>query len=308
MTSNLTAIPASSAAARRGGHAQTVPRVVRTVAEVREALRAAPAPVGLVPTMGALHEGHVSLLERARADCATVVMSLFVNPAQFGEAADLAAYPREEARDVALAAAAGVDVVFAPAVSEIYQPGFATSVVVAGVSEPLEGAARGAAHFRGVATVVAKLLNIVSPQRAYFGQKDAQQALVIQRAVRDLAIATEIVVCPTIRAPDGLALSSRNARLDSRDRERASALWRGLRAAADAIADGEADAAVALRAARAELERAGIEPEYLEIVHPQTLAPLARVEQPALVAVAARVGATRLIDNVIAIPGRPEAT
>ena len=189
---------------------------VRTIAELRERLEDAPRPIGLVPTMGALHEGHLALLERARSANATVVMSLFVNPAQFAPGEDLGAYPRDEARDLELAAAAGVDVVFAPSRREMYPDGFDTSVVVGGVSERLEGAARGAQHFRGVATVVTKLLNIVAPQVAYFGQKDAQQALVIRRLVRDLDIPTAIEVCPTVRAADGLALSSRNAYLRRR--------------------------------------------------------------------------------------------
>jgi pantoate--beta-alanine ligase len=277
--------------------------IVRTIAELRGLLEDAPRPIGLVPTMGALHEGHLALLERARSASATVVMSLFVNPSQFAPGEDLGAYPRDEARDLELAAAAGVDVVFAPSRREIYPDGFDTSVVVGGVSERLEGAARGAEHFRGVATVVTKLLNIVAPQVAYFGQKDAQQALVIRRLVRDLDIPTAIEVCPTVRAADGLALSSRNAYLDAAERERATALWRSLQSAAEMIAAGERDSAAARAAALAELHARGIEPEYLEIVDPETLEPVTQIAGPVLVALAARVGAARLIDNILAEPG-----
>ncbi|HLW96461.1 MAG TPA: pantoate--beta-alanine ligase, partial [Solirubrobacteraceae bacterium] len=199
-------------------HQQATMTRARTIAAVRERLREAERPVGLVPTMGALHDGHLALLRHARAANATVVMSLFVNPAQFAAGEDLAAYPRNEERDERLAAEAGVDVLFAPSAGEMYPDGFATAIEVAGLSEPLEGASRGAAHFRGVATVVAKLLNIVNPDVAYFGQKDAQQAAVIRRMARDLDMAVAIEVLPTVRAPDGLALSSRNAYLDGDDR------------------------------------------------------------------------------------------
>ncbi len=277
-------------------------RTVRTIAEVREALREAPRPIGLVATMGALHEGHVALIERARRDCATVVMSLFVNPTQFGDGEDLALYPRDEERDAELARRAGVDLLFAPAAEEIYPDGFATTVVVGGLSEPLEGAARGPEHFHGVATVVTKLLNIIGPQIAYFGQKDAQQALVIRRLVRDLNMPTAIEVCPTVRDDDGLARSSRNAYLSAAERERAVGLSQALHSAATAIAEGEHDSEVAAAAALRELRLHEIEPEYLALVDPETLQPVARVDAPVLVAVAARVGRARLIDNVIAIP------
>jgi len=278
-------------------------RTVRTIEAVREALTAAARPIGLVPTMGALHDGHLSLLSRARAECATVVMSLFVNPSQFAAGEDLATYPRDEARDERLAAAAGVDLLFAPAVDEMYPPGFATTVVVGGLSDPLEGAVRGPAHFHGVATVVAKLLNIVSPQVAYFGQKDAQQALVIARLARDLDIPARIEVCPTVREPDGLARSSRNAHLGAADRERAVGLARALAAAASLVAAGERSRAAVELAARDQLASHAIEPDYLAVVDPETLAAVERIDRPVLVAVAARVGPTRLIDNVIATPG-----
>ena len=281
-------------------------RTVRTIADLRGALADAATPIGLVATMGALHAGHLALLERARADCATVVMSLFVNPSQFGAGEDLAAYPRDEDADARLAASAGVDFLFAPAPVEIYPPDFATRIHVSGLSDTLEGAARGPQHFDGVATVVAKLLNIVGPQVAYFGQKDAQQALVVRRLVADLDMAVSIEVCPTVRAHDGLALSSRNAYLDDGERVRAAALYRALRAGADAVAAGVRDGAAARSAALAELEHDGIEPEYLVVVDPETLAPVQSVEGPVLIALAARVGGARLIDNVIATPAGSE--
>ena len=214
-----------------------------TIAAAREALREAPRPIGLVATMGALHEGHLALLGRARADCSTVVLSLFVNPTQFADDDDLATYPRDEDRDLELARAAGVDVVFAPCAQEMYPDGFSTTVSVGGLSEPLEGVARGPEHFHGVATVVTKLLNIVGAQVAYFGQKDAQQALVIRRLVRDLDMPVAIEVCPTVREADGLARSSRNAYLDAGERSRAAGIPLALRSAAKLIASGERDSA-----------------------------------------------------------------
>src|SRR3954451_2881881 len=221
-------------------------RTIRTVAEMRAWLgnaRDRNRSVGLVPAMGALHAGHHSLMRAARDESDEVVVSLFVNPAQFNDASDLAAYPRSEANDAVEASELGVDVLFAPAVSEIYPEGFATTVSVAGLSEVLEGARRGPGHFAGVCTVVCKLLNIVAPDLAYFGQKDAQQVAVVKRMVRDLDMPSKIEVMPTVREPDGLALSSRNVRLDARDRERALALSRGLNAARDAVNGGERDAA-----------------------------------------------------------------
>jgi pantoate--beta-alanine ligase len=280
-------------------------RTATRIEEVRSALREAPAPIGLVATMGALHDGHLALLRTARERCATVVMSLFVNPSQFAPQEDLAAYPRDEAADARLAAAAGVDLLFAPTTEEMYPDGFATSVVVRGeLSESLEGAARGPEHFHGVATVVVKLLNIVAPQIAFFGQKDAQQALVIRRVVRDLDIPTRIEVCPTVREADGLARSSRNVYLTEDERGRAVGLSRALQTAAAAIAGGERDSEVAAQAARRELERHALEADYVAVVDPETLAPVARLDAPVLIAVAARVGRARLIDNLIAVPGR----
>jgi pantoate--beta-alanine ligase len=275
-------------------------KLISTVSELRGLLRPArraEQTIGLVPTMGALHDGHLSLIKRAREQCDVVVMSLFVNPTQFDETADLETYPREQARDAQLAARAGVDYLFAPGVDELYPPGFASRVSVTGVSEPLEGEHRGTAHFEGVTTVVTKLFNIVQPDVAYFGRKDAQQAVVIRQLTRDLDFPVRIEVCPTVREPDGLAMSSRNDRLAPSDRRRATALHRALRAAAEAIASGERDTGTVIAAARAELQ--DVELDYFELVNPDTLAPAGeRIEGGDLLAVvAARLGATRLIDN-----------
>ena len=205
-------------------------RVLRTRAELRAALADAPRPIGLVPTMGWLHEGHRSLMAQARAENATTVVTIFVNPRQFGEPADFTRYPRNEARDLAICESEGVDIVWAPPVDEVYVPGFDTTVTVGAVAGPLEGAARPG-HFAGVATVVAILFSLVGAQRAYFGQKDAQQVMVIRRMALDLAIGTEVVACPTVREPDGLALSSRNVHLSPEERTAAAVLHRALVAA-----------------------------------------------------------------------------
>ncbi len=277
-------------------------RIVRSVADVRAALREARAAgrsIGLVPTMGALHDGHLSLVREARTETDVVVMSLFVNPTQFGKNEDLAAYPRSEERDAALAAATGVDILFAPTVSEMYPDGFSTTIHVSGITEVLCGATRGASHFDGVATVVTKLLQIVGPDAAYFGQKDAQQVLVIRRVVRDLDIPVRVVACPTVREADGLAMSSRNAYLDPESRVRARAINRALDAAEAAVRRGRTSAAGVLSAARAVLASAGIEPEYLELRSPDDLRELDEVGDAALLAVAAQVGPARLIDNRI---------
>lgn len=277
-------------------------RTVRTVADVRAAVRDARsdgASIGLVPTMGALHEGHLSLVRAARERNGFVVMSLFVNPTQFGPNEDLAAYPRTEERDAQLAEDAGVDVLFAPDVAEVYPRGFATSIHVAGLTDVLDGAARGAGHFDGVATVVTKLFQMVAPDDAYFGQKDAQQVLVIRRLVRDLDMPIRVVACPTVREPDGLAMSSRNVYLDPASRAQAAALNRALEAAERTVAEGTTDAAAVVAAASAVLSAAGIEPEYLELRSADDLRELDRVEGAALLAVAARVGRARLIDNRI---------
>ncbi len=279
-------------------------RTVRTIPELREALTPERRPgrtIGLVPTMGAFHDGHLSLIRSARRDCDVVVVSLFVNPAQFGPSEDLAAYPRDEERDAALAEAEGVDLLFAPPVEEVYPDGFETVVSVGGLTEILEGdpGRRGPSHFAGVTTVVTKLFNMVGPDVAYFGQKDAQQALVLRKLVRDLDIPVRIEVRPIVRDPDGLALSSRNAYLSDAERERALGLSRALRAADAAVQAGERDATAVLARARTELGRAGIEPEYLELRSATDLTPVERVNGSALLAVAARVGRARLIDNVV---------
>jgi pantoate--beta-alanine ligase len=284
--------------------------VVRTKAELRAALEAPRREgqsIGLVPTMGYLHEGHLSLIRAARAECDLVVMSLFVNPSQFGPAEDLDRYPRDEARDLRLAAEAGADLVFAPVAAEVYPQNFSTAVEVTGsLTTVLDGdpARRGPEHFRGVTTVVAKLFNLVGPDVAYFGQKDAQQAVVIRRMARDLDFPLRIEVLPTVREPDGLAMSSRNAYLEPADRERATALSRALDAAERGARAGSLG--IGLDAARRELAAAEIEPEYLEARDAETLAPVHALEdRPVLVLVAARVGAARLIDNVLIQPNEP---
>jgi pantoate--beta-alanine ligase len=258
--------------------------------------------IGLVPTMGALHEGHLSLIRSARAQCEYVVVSLFVNPAQFEEGADLALYPRSEAEDARLAEGAGADILFAPSIEEVYPDGFASAVEVFGLTDRLEGASRGASHFRGVTTVVTKLLNMVSPDVAYFGQKDAQQVAVIKRMVADLNMPVGIEVCPTERARDGLALSSRNARLDQDQRKRAGALFEALEQAAVLAYAGERSAEKLVRAAHETLVARGVEPEYLELVDPLTFERIDSLAATALLVVAARVGAVRLIDNAVLQP------
>jgi pantoate--beta-alanine ligase len=272
-------------------------KIVRGNAEMRAHRAQARGTVGLVPTMGAFHGGHHALMRAARERCDVVVVSLFVNPAQFEEAADLEAYPRDEARDAAEAAELGVDILYAPPVDEVYPPGFATSVRVADLSDVLEGAERGPGHFAGVCTVVTKLFNVVQPDVAFFGQKDAQQVAVLRRMVRDLDLPVELHVVPTVREPDGLAMSSRNGRLTPDERRRALALSRALRAAEAAIAAGERDAATIAGTARTAMD--GVQPEYLALVDPDSFQPVTTVDGRVLVAVAARIGATRLIDNTI---------
>ena len=279
-------------------------KTLRTVADVRAALapaRQAGRSIGLVPTMGSFHEGHLSLMRAARGQCDVVVVSLFVNPAQFGPHEDLGAYPRDEERDRRLAAREGVDLLFAPPLEEVYPAGFETTVSVGGPTAGMDGDARPG-HFDGVTTVVTKLFNVVGPHVAYFGQKDAQQAIVIQKLVSDLDMPVRIEVCPTVRDPDGLALSSRNAYLDDGERERAGGLSRALRAAQATVADGERDPRVVLAAARGELDAAGIDPEYLELRSATDLSPVERLNGSTLLAVAARVGRARLIDNAIIPP------
>ncbi len=274
-------------------------KTLRTVAEVRAHVapaRRAGRSVGLVPTMGAFHGGHEALMRAARETCAEVIVSLFVNPTQFEEPADLAAYPRGEAEDAAAAAALGVDALFAPAVEAIYPDGFATTIHVGGLADVLEGAERGPGHFAGVCTVIAKLFNVVTPDVAVFGQKDAQQVAVIRRLVRDLDIPVRVEALPTVREPDGLALSSRNVRLAAADRDRALALKQGLDAAA-AAASTTSDPTAVHAAAVAAMRERGVDPEYLALVNPDTFVPVDAVDGDVLVAVAARVGDVRLIDN-----------
>ncbi|GAA4992716.1 pantoate--beta-alanine ligase [Actinopolymorpha pittospori] len=297
-----------------GGTPVNAPQVIRTREELRRALepaRRSGRRIGLVPTMGFLHEGHASLLRAARAGCDVVVMSLFVNPTQFGPNEDLAAYPRDEAADLAMAAATGVDVVYAPDAAHVYPAGYATSVEVGGeLTQVLCGdpRRRGSAHFRGVTTVVAKLLNAVGPDVAFFGQKDAQQAIVIRRMVRDLDFPVEVVVGPTVREPDGLAMSSRNVYLEPDERVRARALNQALSAVADAARAGETDTSRALALGHKILTDAGIDPEYLEARDADDLTLAARFgDRPVLVAVAARVGRARLIDNVVVESPQPGA-
>ncbi|MCS6963919.1 pantoate--beta-alanine ligase [Thermoflexus sp.] len=274
-------------------------QVVRTIAEARAIRRALPGPWGFVPTMGYLHEGHLSLVRRARAENDRVAVSIFVNPTQFGPHEDYNRYPRDLNRDLRLLEPLGVDLVFAPPVEEMYPPGFQTWVIVEEVSRPLEGAARPG-HFRGVATVVVKLLNIVQPDRAYFGQKDAQQAVVIRRMVQDLNIPVEIVVCPTVREPDGLAMSSRNTYLNPEERRAATVLFRALQAAKARYEQGERDAE-RLREVMREVIRAEplARPDYVSVADPETLQELSWVEDRALLSLAVYIGKTRLIDNIL---------
>ncbi len=280
-------------------------RTARTRADVRELLeppRRDGRSIGLVPTMGALHEGHLSLLREARRRCDVVVMSLFVNPTQFSPSEDLASYPRDEVRDLGLAEAEGADIVYAPDRAEVYPDGFSTVVeVTGGLTTVLDGdsARRGPEHFSGVTTVVAKLFNTICPDVAFFGQKDAQQAIVIRRMAADLDFPIEIVALPTVREASGLAMSSRNGYLDADEVERAAALNRALEAARAAATPG-GSVAPALDAARSELDAAGIEPEYLEARDAEDLSETRAFNgRPVLVAVAARVGKARLIDNVV---------
>lgn len=282
-------------------------KVVREPAELSRSVaeaRSRGEEIGLVPTMGALHEGHLSLIRAAREECDTVVVSIFVNPKQFGPNEDFVSYPRDEKRDLELAEAAGADLIYAPTVAAMYPEGFATTVEVAGLTDVLCGAksSRGSAHFKGVTTVVCKLLNAAAPDRAYFGQKDAQQVAVIKRMVRDLDLPVKVRVMPTVREPDGLAMSSRNAYLGADDRRLARELHRALAAVRDDL-EAERELAEAIDRARGRLVAAGIEPEYFEARDPDSLEPVERVaERPVLIALAAQVGPARLIDNIVFDP------
>ena len=280
-------------------------RISKTIAETRAAvreLRAAGRIVGLVPTMGALHAGHVSLVRAARKQCDAVVVSLFVNPTQFGPNEDFAKYPRTWDSDCALLEREGVELVFAPGAEEMYPVGASTFVEVECVSDRLDGASRPG-HFRGVATVVAKLFHIVAPDKAFFGQKDAAQVAVLRKVVRDLNFDLELVVCPTVREADGLALSSRNRYLSAEERGQALVLSRALRRVEERIAQGVLESAALIREAQEMLAaETGVRVDYLRIVDPSSLEDVADVCGGALVAVAAVVGTTRLIDNVVIEP------
>ena len=285
-------------------------KLAASIADLRAqvaALRHAGKTIGLVPTMGALHEGHLSLVRGARAQCGAVVVSLFVNPLQFGPKEDLSKYPRDLDGDRSLLEREGADILFAPTVDEMYPPGGVTYVTVEGLSERLDGVSRPS-HFRGVTTVVAKLFHIVEPDFAFFGQKDAAQHAILRRMVRDLNFPLEIVVCPIVREPDGLAMSSRNTYLNPAERQQALVLSRTLNHVARRFAAGERNSATLIAAGQSEL--AG-EPaarlDYLSIVDPDTLEPVDTITRPALVALAAWVGSTRLIDNIVVGPSQRHA-
>ena len=281
------------------------PRVVTTVAEMRQVVESARRQgrrIGFVPTMGALHEGHLSLVRAAKEAADFTVVSIYVNPTQFGPQEDFAQYPRTLEADVQLLAAYGVDAVFAPSDQEMYPAGFDSWVEVGGIAAPLEGRCRPG-HFRGVATVVLKLFNIVQPDIAWFGQKDYQQALVIQRMVADLNVPVEIRVCPTVREPDGLAMSSRNRYLGPDSRQKATILWQALCQAKQLVAAGEKDTAVLAAQLRSMIAAVpGAQIDYVAFVDPQTLAPVRRVDRPVLAALAVRIDGTRLIDNELISP------
>ena len=280
-------------------------QIVRTIAEARAAVAAARAQgrtVGLVPTMGALHEGHLSLIRAARTACDVVVATIFVNPKQFGPTEDFAKYPRTFDADCDLLRAEEVDILFAPAVDEMYPPGATTFVEVAEISDRLDGVSRPG-HFRGVATVVAKLFNIVAPDRAFFGQKDAAQVAILRRMVRDLNFPLEIVVCPIVREPDGLAMSSRNGYLSADDRHRALILSRTLRHIEQQIATGVTSAAALIATGLGVLaQQPSARLDYLRVVDPDTLADIPDIGKGALIAIAAWIGSTRLIDNILIPP------
>lgn len=280
--------------------------VARSIEEVRRAVvgaRGEGRRVGFAPTMGALHDGHLALVEASKRSCGFSVVSIFVNPTQFASPSGAAAYPRDEERDAALLEGAGTDLVWLPDAAQVYPPEFATWVTV---DERLTGVLcgaperRGPDHFRGVTTIVAKLFNVVEPDAAFFGRKDAQQALIVQRMARDLDFPIEIELVPTVREADGLALSSRNAGLSGDERKRAAAIYAGLSKAEELAAEGATDATTLVEAVGAELRRAGLEPEYVEVRHADDLTAASTTgERPILLAVAVMVGDTRLIDNVL---------
>jgi len=279
--------------------------VVNTVVRLRQRLddvRRRGRTIGFVPTMGALHEGHLSLVRTAKAECDSAVVSIYVNPTQFGPQEDFARYPRTLEADLELLAGAGGDLVFAPADAEVYRAGHDTWVTPGRVAEPLEGQCRPG-HFRGVATVVLKLLNMVGPDMAYFGHKDYQQAVVIRRMVEDLSVPVAIRICPTVREPDGLAMSSRNRYLSPDARARALTLWKSLSLAADLVRQGQTDASQIVQRMREVLNAAApVQIDYVALVGPETLEPVEQIRGPTLAAVAAKIDGTRLIDNCILRP------
>jgi pantoate--beta-alanine ligase len=284
---------------KKRGVGYNIVKVVETVAELKKLREKLPGPLGFVPTMGYLHEGHLTLVRQAKAENASVAVSIFVNPTQFGPKEDFKQYPRNPQRDLALLEREGTDLVFMPPVDEVYPPGFNSWVEVGRLAERLEGASRPG-HFRGVATVVARLFDLVKPDRAYFGQKDAQQLIVIKRMVADLNMNLEVVAVPTVREPDGLAMSSRNTYLNPEERKQAVVLYQALTLAQRLHTEGEKDAA-AIRRKMADLIKK--EPlaqiDYISIADAETLEELDVVKPPALVSMAVRIGETRLIDNVV---------
>ncbi len=274
-------------------------KIVATIAELRSLRPKLAGPVGFVPTMGYLHEGHLVLVRQARAENPSLVVSIFVNPTQFGPHEDFKQYPRDPERDLALLEKEGADVVFIPSAEEIYPPDFNSWVEVGKLAERLEGAARPG-HFRGVATVVARLFNIVQPDKAYFGQKDAQQLIVIKKMAADLGMDLEVIAVPTVREPDGLAMSSRNTYLNDEERKQAVVLYQALNLAQKLYAGGEKDAKAILRQMTALIQQQPLaDIEYISIADAETLEELDTVRPPALVSMAVRFGKTRLIDNVV---------
>jgi pantoate--beta-alanine ligase len=274
-------------------------KTVITLNELRTERRKLPGPVGLVPTMGYLHPGHLSLVQRARQECASTVVSIFVNPTQFGPQEDLTTYPRDLPRDLEMLAAGGANLVWTPAAEEMYSQGYQTWITVEEVTRPLEGSVRPT-HFRGVATVVAKLFNTVQPDKAYFGQKDAQQAVVIGRMAQDLNFPLEVVICPIVREADGLAMSSRNVYLNPEERRAASVLYRSLRSARDAYENGERDAGCLRQTLLDTLAQEPLaRPQYVSCADADSLQELTHVEGPALLSMAVFFGKTRLIDNIV---------
>ena len=274
-------------------------KVVNSVAEMRAVRRGLTGSVGLVPTMGYLHEGHLALVRRARSENETVVVSIFVNPTQFGAGEDFQTYPRDPERDLTLLQGEEVDVVFMPPAEEMYPAHFSTWVDVQQITERLEGAFRPG-HFRGVATVVAKLFNIVEPTRAYFGQKDAQQLIVIKRMVSDLNMNLELVAVPTVREPDGLAMSSRNTYLSPKERQAALVLWQALNLASQLWSEGERNASKIRQKMKALIDSEPLaQIDYISVADAESLEELGEIDCPALVSLAVRVGKTRLIDNIV---------